>query len=772
MIRLLGWTVVIFEALGGGSLYAQDTLPPGPSGAIEVEVRRASTRLALADATVRLDGTPSISITDAAGRAVLRNIAPGIYALRVTAIGFRPFAVSDVVVSSGKTHTVTVELWPSPIEVDELTAAAYFQPAPDATGRTDVFGAEEARRAPGVQEDVVRAVALFPGVAVTTAGRNDLVVRGGAPFENLFLIDNIEVPNINHFGSQGSTGGPLSLINIDFVRSVSFSSGGFGAQYGDRTSAVTNISLRDGSRERVSGELNLSATGFGLIGEGPLGRNGSFLLSARRSYLDLIFKAAGFSFVPAYWDFQLKATRRMGQNGTLSFLTIGALNDISFVNDDAEDRFDNSRILAPEQRQYFSGLTYQQAFARGYLALTLGRTFTRFRTVQRDSLDPPQVVFRSFSTEGENSLRADLTLELTPRLTIAFGNVAKYASALDYDIILPGELRRDDVGAPRPLRVDTSFTAFRNATYAQGTWRQNRWTVTAGLRADYYDFLRGSFRLAERMGVAYRVGRNSELRLNRGRYYQAPSYIWLLGDPRNIETLEPIRATHLGLGFEQLLRADLRFQIEGYHKTYRDYPARTFRPQAVLAPSGFEDVTNDIPFGLEPLVSQGTGRAFGVEALLQKRLSDIPLYGLVSLSLGRSEFEGLDGVERPGAFDTRFIGTVLAGYRFNPRWELSGKFRVASGQPTTPFITSGPLAGSLDFSRYNAGPRLPAFHALDIRVDRRWSFRSWQLVVYLDVQNVYGRTNVSQIRWNAQEQRVEDDEALGILPSIGVNIEF
>ncbi len=192
----------------------------------------------------------------------------------------------------------------------------------------------------------------------------------------------------------------------------------------------------------------------------------------------------------------------------------------------------------------------------------------------------------------------------------------------------------------------------------------------------------------------------------------------------------------------------------------------------MLAPSGFEDVTNDIPFGLEPLVSQGTGRAFGIEALLQKRLSDIPLYGLVSLSLGRSEFEGLDGVERPGAFDTRFIGTILAGYRFNPRWELSGKFRVASGQPTTPFITSGLLAGSLDFSRYNAGPRLPAFHALDIRVDRRWSFRSWQLVVYLDVQNVYGRTNVSQIRWNAQEQRVEDDEALGILPSIGVNIEF
>jgi len=758
--------------IGAGHARAQDSTPAGPTGAIEVTVRRASTRQGVPEATVRLIGTTRSAVTDAAGRAVLRQVVPAIYSLWVTAIGFRPVAVSDVVASSGKTQTVTVELWPSPIEVEELTAAAYFQPTPDAGGQSDVFRAEEARRAPGVQEDVVRAVALFPGVAVTTAGRNDLVVRGGAPFENLFIVDNIEVPNINHFGSQGSTGGPLSLINIDFVRSVSFSSGGFGARYGDRTSAVTNISLRDGSRDRLAGELNLSATGFGLIGEGPLGGDGSFLLSARRSYLDLIFKAAGFSFVPAYWDFQLKATRPVSQGGTLSFLTIGALNTISFINEDAEDRFDNSRILAPEQRQYFSGLTYQQTFDRGYAALTLGRTHTRFRTVQRDSLDPPQVVFQSFSTEGEESLRTDLTLELTPTLTASVGNVAKYASTLSYDVMLPGNLRRDAAGMPAPLRVDTSFTAFRNATYAEGTWRRGRWAATIGLRADYYAFLRRSVRLSERLGLSYRVGRNSEIRLSRGRYFQAPSYIWLVGDAGNPQELEPIRATQIGVGFEHLLRPDLRLQIEGYHKTYRDYPARRFRPQAVLAPTGFEDVTNDIPFGLEPLVSRGTGRAYGLEALLQKRLSTTPLFGLVSLSLGRSEFEGLDEITRPGAFDTRFIATLLAGYRFDPRWELSGKFRVASGQPTTPFISSGPRAGSLDFSRYNSGPRLPTFHALDLRVDRRWSFRSWQLEVYVDVQNVYGRSNVSRVRWNAQEQGVENDESLGILPSIGMNIEF
>lgn len=765
-VRVIGFLLALALPAAG---HAQDA----PRGRVVGRVVSASTSQPIDGAVVQLEGTGTSAQTDAAGRFTLNDLIPGVYSLRARAIGYRPYVVSEVVVGSGKPLEVTVSLAPQPIELEALEVRpSYFQPPTQAIASTQDLGAEDVRRAPGVQEDVVRAVALLPGVAVTAAGRNDLIVRGGAPYENLFVVDGIEVPNINHFGSQGSTGGPLSLINIDLVQDAAFSAGGMAAKWGDRTASFTNITLREGNRDALAGELNLSATGFGAIAEGPLGSSGSFLLSARRSYLDLLFRAAGFSFVPAYWDFQLKATQDLGPANRIAFLGIGAINTVSFTNETADDRYDNSRILSPEQNQYFAGLTWQHFFDRGVLTSTLGRTFTKFEAVQRDSLVPPNDVFRSFSTEGENTLRVDLVLQPAPRTELNVGTVSKFASTLAYDMYLDGSLRRDQSGSPQPLAVDTTFTAFRTAGYAEVRYHLTRTVrVSGGARGTYYGFL-DAFRVAPRFGVRVEPTAQTALTLSYARTYQAPSYVWLVGDPDNPETLTPITADQVVAGLERRLREDLKVQVEGYVKRYTDYPARTFRPQAVLAPAGFEDATNDIPFGLEPLAGVGRGVAYGVEVFLQKRLSAIPVYGLASLALARSQFRSLDGVTRAGAYDGRVIGNLLAGWRINRAWELSGKFRVASGLPTTPFLTSGLDAGQLDFSQYNDGPRLPTFHALDVRIDRRWSFRGWQLDLYLDVQNVYGRKNVSQIAWNPRIGGPEPNESLGVLPSIGVNIEF
>jgi hypothetical protein len=748
--------------------------PSRPRGVLTGRVVNAATQQPIEGALTRIDGTTFETMTNATGEFRFSDVPVGAYRVRVRAIGFREYVLADVLVGSGKPYTRTVMLEPQPVLLEAIEVRpSFFRRSEQSTGSSQNLGTEEVRRAPGVQEDVVRAIALLPGVAVTAAGRNDLIVRGGAPYENLFLVDGIEVANINHFGSQGSTGGPLSLINIDLVREAEFSAGGFGAKYGDRTASLTSIMLREGSRDRLSGELNLSATGFGAIAEGPLGPNTSFLLSARRSYLDLLFKAAGFSFVPAYWDFQLKTTTRLNTSNTISFLAIGAINTVTFFDEDADDRYDNSQILSPEQNQYFAGLTWKRFLSNGLLTVTLGRTFNRFRSVQRDSLVPPTEIFRGFSDEGTNTLRSDLVLELSPRLELTVGNVAGVASALDYELALDGDLRRDQTGAPQPLGVDTSFTALRNASYVEARYYLTpALEVRIGTRADYYGFLTESFRIAPRVGISFDLTGQTALTVSAGRYYQAPSYIWLVGDPMNATRLEPLRADQVVAGVQLQLREDTKLQIEGYLKRYHDYPARTFRPQAVLAPSGFENVTNDIPFGLEPLESEGTGRAYGLEVFLQKRPSDVPFYGLASLAVARSTFTGIDGVSRPGAYDGRIIGNLLVGYRPNAAWELSGKFRVASGLPTTPFVSSGPDIGRLDFDRYNAGPRLPTVHALDLRVDRRWSFRRWQLDVYLDVQNVYSRANVSRYQWNARDQAPEANESLGVLPSVGVNIEF
>jgi hypothetical protein len=733
----------------------------------------ASTQQPIDGALVQLAGTALSAQSGTRGEFTIAAIPPDVYSLRVRAIGYRPYLVAEVVVGSGKPLEITVPLTPQPVVLDAVEVQpSYFVPPTQAIASTQDLGAEDIRRAPGVQEDVVRAVALFPGVAVTAAGRNDLIVRGGAPYENLFVVDGIEVPNINHFGSQGSTGGPLSLINIDFVQDATFSAGGLSAKWGDRTASFTNITLREGTRGALAGEVNLSATGFGAIMGGPLGSDGSFLFSARRSYLDLLFQAAGFSFVPAYWDFQLKTTHRIDDVNTLSFLGIGAINTVSFNDETADDRYDNSRILSPEQNQYVAGFTWKRFLRQGLFTVTLGRTYVRFQSAQRDSIVPPNDVFRSFSTEGENSLRVDLLLEPTPRLELNVGSVTRYASRLQYDVFLDGALRVDQDGVPQPLTVDTSFTAFRTAAYAEARYYLTpSLRITGGLRGNHYGFLK-AFRIAPRLGVRLATDQRTALTLSYARTYQAPSYIWLVGDPDNQESLVPIRADQVVAGVERELRPDLKLQLEGYVKRYGDYPARAFRPQAVLAPSGFEDATNDIPFGLEPLGSAGEGLTYGAEVFLQKRLSSIPVYGLVSVAVARAEFRSFDGVTRPGSYDGRVIGNLLAGWRISSAWEVSGKFRVATGLPTTPYVESGLDAGRLDFTRYNAGPRLPTFHALDLRIDRRWSFRGWQLDVYIDVQNVYGRTNVSQYQWNPRIGAAEPNESLGVLPSIGVNIEF
>jgi len=747
--------------------------PARQAGSLSGRVLSRETRAGLEGARVEVLGAARSGTTGQDGGFLIPDIPAGTYAVRFSAIGYQPFTQANVPIGTGKPYTLLVELVRSPVQLGtlEVSAAPYFQPALDAPAVAQVLSTEEVRRAPGVQEDVIRAVALLPGVGVTTGGRNDLVVRGGAPFENLFLLDGIEVPNLNHFGSQGSTGGPVSLVDVDFVRNAEFSSGGFGVRYGDRTASVTSVTLREPNRDRVSGEVNLSATGLGASVEAPLGGGGAILAGVRRSYLDLVFSLANFPFRPTYYDATVKVVQPLGSRDRLSVLALGALDDIALDNSTADNRYDNSRILATNQNQYLAGITWERSLARGYLEVTLGRTFSQFESTQADSLGA--VIFGNRSREAITSLRGQLSLTVGEGVDLRIGQDVRLMGPMRYQLDVPGEYRRDERGIPRPLQVDTTFSSGRSATWLESSFRLGPAVrLTTGLRADLYGDLGNAWRLSPRALLAWRPVAGTTLSLSAGRYHQSPATIWLVGDSANGASLKPFRADQVTAGLERLIRPDTRVQVEGYFKSYGAYPARIFRPQAVLALSGFEDVQSDIPFGLEPLASSGTGLAYGAEVTVQKRMSEVPFFGLLSLSLNRTEFEGLDGLSRPGSFDTRLISTVLGGYRFNPRWEVSGKFRIATGRPTTPFIESGPGQGQLDFERYNAGPRLPLFHALDVRVDRRWTFRALQLETYVDIQNVYGRKNVSRYEWDSRTGTVLAGESLGVFPTIGVNLEF
>lgn len=738
------------------------------SGTVQGLVLDQATQERLPAATVQVLGTALGASTDENGKFAIKDIPAGTYQVRVSLIGYEPIVISDIVVAVTRPAELVFKLHQTDIDLEGVEVRAnYFQKNPDAPVSVQKLSYEEIRRSPGGFEDVLRAISVLPGVAQVQPGRNDLVVRGGAPSENLFTVDNIEIPNINHFGTQDAGGGPLSYINLDFVRETSFSTGGFGARYGDRLSSVLSIDLRDGRSDRVGGKATVSASQFGLNIEGPFDGSGSFVFSARRSYLDLIFKAAGFSFVPEYWDFLGRASYRLDQQNELTFLAVGAIDDVTFFNRNADDRYNNSRILGTAQRQYASGFTLRHLFSNGFSTFTLGRSLIQYNGIQRDSLLNP--IFANRSEEGETSLRADVIMKLTPHTEFSFGVQARRITFAS-NLALPGFVT--SFGDTLSVQVQDYRTAgTKSAAYAQISHHLlDQFVLTLGGRLDFFDLIKTKFYAAPRASIAYEWTPLTTLTASAGVYYQNPSYIWLVSNPRN-KSLKAIRANQYILGVEHLLRADLKVRVEGFLKKYGNYPASLTRHYLVLANTGggfggSED--NFASYGLDPLVSDGTGRSYGVELLLQKKLSEVPLYGLASLTLSRNAFTALDGIERTGAFEQQVILNLTAGYQFDERWEASMKFRYATGQPYTPFTSTG----AQNVAEYNS-LHVQAGHGLDIRVDRRWNFTGWNLIAYVDVQNVYNNKNSGSVRWNVREQRVESNEnSIGILPSIGVNAEF
>lgn len=737
-------------------------------GTITGQVREANVRLPLIAANIILLGTDLGAATDETGRFTINNVPSNTYQIKASIIGYRSQIKTDVIVQPGKVTQVDFEIYPETIELENVVVRAdYFNRNILQPNSIKTFSYEEIRRSPGGFEDVVRALSILPGVAQADAGRNDLIVRGGAPSENLYIVDGLEIPNINHFGTQGATGGPLSYINLDFVRETSFSTGGFSVLYGDKLSSVLKIDLRQGRNDRVGGKATLSATQFGLNLEGPVfNPNSNFIFSVRRSYLDLIFKAAGFSFVPEYYDLLLKNEYKLDNKNSISFLFIGAFDDVKFFNDSPEKRFDNSRILGSDQIQYATGLSYQRILKNGFMNISLSRNFTDFNSIQSDTLLNP--IFKNISREEENNIKVDVVHKFTPSVEMNFGASTKFIE-FDSDILFPFFVSSfGDTLSITSLNKSENF--FKGASYLNFNFLFFKKLITnVGIRLDYFDALRTKNYLSPRISLSYPLTVITNLNFSTGIYHQMPSYIWLIADKSNSD-LKSIKVNQYILGFDHQLNDDALLKIEGFIKDYTNYPTSKIRPYLVLANtgaglSGSDD--NFSSFGLEPLVSKGFGISRGLEFSIQKKLSDTPYYGIFSLTYVKTNFTSLDGINRDGTYDQNWIINLSGGYKISKYWEVSTKFRFASGRPYTPYQNNGVQL----VADYNSR-RLKSAHSLDVRVDRRWNFTAWSLITYLDIQNVYNQKNLSGIRWDRQKNKLDESSSIGILPSIGISAEF
>jgi hypothetical protein len=760
--KLIFTLLVIISIYNISNIYAQES-----RGMIIGKVVDAVSKQPLPFVNVLLKGTQLGSSTNDMGEYKITNIPVGIYQVQASAIGYNTGVKTDITVKAASPTNVDIEIQESTIELQGVIATAgYFQKDPLELISVANLSYEEIRRAPGGLEDVVRAVSILPGVAQTDAGRNDLVVRGGAPSENLFLIDGIVVPNINHFGTQGATGGPLSFINLDFVKETSFSTGGFSAVYGDKLSSVLKIDLRDGRKDHIGGKALISASQFGFNVEGPLNDNVNFIFSARRSYLDFIFKAAGFGFVPEYYDVLGKLNYRIDEKRSLNFLYISAFDNVKFFNDTPDKRYSNARALGSDQIQYLSGVVYKSLFDNGFYTISLSRNFVDYDSEQRDTLLNP--IFLNKSREGENILGADMVLKITKSSEINIGGDIKLIK-FKADIKLPVfKTSFGDILQINSLKAEDNYLKFGLYTQYSNRVRE-RLHYNVGLRLDYFDALKTKFYISPRYSMSYAITDITNINLSTGIYYQSPSYIWLQADPAN-KDLKSVRVNQYVLGFDHMLRKDVIVKLEGFYKDYKDYPASTLRTYLVLANSGAGYTGSDdnfASFGLERLTSGGKGNVRGIEFSAQKKSSDIPHYALFSLTYSEARFTALDGVERPGNYDQRLILNLGGGFIFNEKWEMSFKFRFFTGNPYTPYNPDG----SQSVENYNS-KRLDPNHALDLRLDRKWNFDHYTLIAFLDVQNVYNRKNRTTVKWDERTMAERKPSSIGILPSIGISLEM
>lgn len=748
-------------------IFSHVTFGQENSGSIMGKVVDATTKKPIPGVNIFLLGTNFGAATTEDGNYSIKNIPVGNYQIRASAIGFDAITKTDVVVNSARPAMIDFQLKESFIELENVVVTSdFFQNNPTEVNSVRNFSYEEIRRAPGGFEDVVRALSILPGVAQADAGRNDLVVRGGAPSENLFLVDGFPVSNINHFGTQGASGGPLSYVNLDFVRETSFSTGGFSALYGDKLSSVLTIDLREGRKDKLGGKATISATQFGLNAEGPISEKASFLFSARRSYLDFIFKAAGFGFVPEYYDVLTKFNYNFDTRNSLSFLLVGAFDNVRFFNDTEDQRYNNSRALASDQIQYLTGFSFRHLFDKGFYTISLSRNFVDYETTQRDSLLNP--IFMNVSKEKENTLRGDIIYKLSSKSEFNIGASIKFIQ-FNADVKLP--FFRTTFGETLNITSLTDKANFwKSDLYLQYSgFYFSRLRLNFGIRADYFNEITDNLSISPRLSLAYMLTDKATLNFSTGIYHQSPSYIWLIADSKN-KDLKQIKVNQYISGIDYRLRTDINVRLEGFYKDYSNYPTSISRPYLVLANTGAGYVGADdnySSFGLEQLSSDGSGYARGIELSLQKKSSDIPHYGVLSLTYSESFFTALDGIKRPGSYDQKWIFNVSAGYIFNERWEASMKFRFATGKPYTPFN----FDGSQTVALYNSD-RLPDLHSLDIRIDRRWNFSDWALITYIDIQNIYNRNNISFYRWDARTQSVDKTSNIGILPSIGVSLEL
>ena len=737
-------------------------------GIIRGTIIDAETQSPVEDAVIEILNTGDKTTTDSNGNFFFQNLKYDSYQIKISGTGYDPLIKSDLIVYASKPLELIIKLNSKGIITDQIDVEAnYFQKSSDVNISSLNLDFEEIRRAPGATEDISRMIQTIPGVSIGNDQRNDIIVRGGSPAENLILIDGIEIPNINHFGTDGSTSGAIGFINVKFIQETGILTGGFPSTFGDKLSSVIDINFREGSKKKFYSDINLSIAGFGGIFEGPLSEKGSYMFSIRRSYLELIKNSIRLSSVPNYWDFNLKADYEISPKDKITLIGLLGLDKIDFSEESAENNpYGNSQ---DDQKTFAAGINYKKLFKKGFIQTVLSDSYTDNYIVQIDG-QTALIKFENKANNNEIILKSDLNYQLSSNLSLNTGVGGKYAGIKNY-LFLKGDTNAAGFVFDT-INADSKFNAVKLFGHANLTSKflKDRLVVNTGVRLDYFDYIRLKTYFSPRIGASYKITPVTSLNAAAGIYYQSPEYIWLSSHPDN-KNLNSIRSDHYILGLDHFFSGDLKATVELFYKNYKDYPVWKDIPTYILIDGGTEFGPNIVG----EAVSAGTGYVKGIDISLQKKLSSQKgLYGIINYSYINTGFTALAGGEKPGAFDPGHQFTLIAGYQFSSGWLAGLKFKYSGGRPYTPLDYDASKRVNREVyatDEFNSS-RYPYYMRIDMRVDKKFDFSKASLVCYIELQNLFDRENIYSYYWNEDNKKPGTIYQWAFFPVGGISIQF
>ena len=708
-------------------------------------------------ATVVVEGTQIGTATDFDGNFTFTGLEPGYINLQVSFVGYQTKISTDILISNTSVPYVEIELEQSAVQIDEIVVNTdVLEKNIEAPVSMQSIGIKQIESNPGSNRDISRVIQSFPGVGSTPAFRNDVIIRGGGPSENRFFLDEVEIPVLNHFSTQGASGGPVGIINADFIRSVDFYSGAFPANRYNSLSGVFNFKQKEGSRDKTSIQAALGASEASLTLDGPVGKKTSYILSVRRSYLQYLFSAIGLPFLPTFNDYQFKIKTDFDKKNKLTIISIGSLDNLSLndniENPDASQEYILTQIPINNQWSYTIGGVYKHFGEHGYHTVVLSRNMLNNSFYKYPDND--ETLDKSFdynSTEVENKLRYEYTLRNRgiKYNFAANAEYAKYYNATSQQIFINNSLSS--------FNYESDLNVIKYGLSAQASKRvlKEKLSISLGIRTDANNYNDETANLlnqfSPRLSLSYSLDEKTALNASAGRYFQQAAYTTLgYRDANSLlvneSTAKYIGANHLNLGLEHRFNKEILVSVEAFYKDYFQYPIDMITGASLANQgAGYSSIA-----GASSVSFTGKGEALGFEVLNRMNYDKFSL--IASYTFVRSSFTDINEEFVPSSWDSKHLLTLTGSKELSNNWRVGFKWRYVGGLPYTPYdleksanIQAWNANGQayLDFSKLNE-ERFAAFHQLDLRVDKNFFFNKWTLMLYLDIQNAYNFQNTGQ----------------------------